>query len=205
MIKLSHKDYVKLCMDLIFDRGYDHVTAEDLYKHCGIGRSTFYYHFPTKDRILLEYYLSDFTLTPERIAWALEGASHWERLLRTHLMMPIHNTKEGSLDTIRRVQAYMITHPGEELIKKMADDTHRLTIPLIRKAQEAGEIRNPSAPELIAELTGTIQQGLVIEWLRHNGQMDMIAALAEELETLYAPIPELCGLTPWKTISDLTL
>jgi AcrR family transcriptional regulator len=41
-------------MDLFASRGFEAVSIEDIVKASGVARGTFYFHFPTKDDVLLE-------------------------------------------------------------------------------------------------------------------------------------------------------
>ncbi|MEZ5093675.1 TetR/AcrR family transcriptional regulator [Nocardioides sp.] len=42
---------VEAAMELFFTRGYDETTMEDVAAHAGIGNSTLYRYFPTKDQL----------------------------------------------------------------------------------------------------------------------------------------------------------
>lgn len=44
---------VSAALDLIFERGYDGTTMEDIAQHAGIGSSTLYRYFPTKESVVI--------------------------------------------------------------------------------------------------------------------------------------------------------
>lgn len=58
---------VDAAMELFFDRGYDATTMEDVAEHAGIGSSTLYRYFPTKDQLGTSL-LGDPSLMAEELA-----------------------------------------------------------------------------------------------------------------------------------------
>ena len=80
----GHKDKVfSTAVRLFIEKGYNNVTINDICDACEITKPTFYYHFKSKQDIILHYYDHVIeNLTPVLIQM-LDTSSHWEQILRS--------------------------------------------------------------------------------------------------------------------------
>jgi len=81
-VQRSRKALTDACMALVIERPYDEITVADIAEKAGVGRSTFYEHYPNKDELLRASLIGAFTALadmttaahdPERLTGWMEG------------------------------------------------------------------------------------------------------------------------------------
>lgn len=82
--------------ELFAERGYQASTMREIARKCGMLSGSIYYHYPTKDALLVAVYEEGVRRLTERVEAALEGRTDpWDRLeatLRAHIAMIVEPT-----------------------------------------------------------------------------------------------------------------
>jgi AcrR family transcriptional regulator len=186
----THKLIIDTAIDLMDHAGYDKVTVDMICKSAGIGRSTFYNHFKSIKDVVLERFSIIETILPEQLVWILAAPSGYEKVLRVHLSFI--NASKGP----ERVMFYNVnlihylTNAGEGNLSKGAYSKQVLT-PLIKQAQDNGEIQNMTDPVQLCDAAITLHWGNLFLWCISGGALNRKDAVIKALEALYLPREDL--------------
>ncbi|MCH4890148.1 TetR/AcrR family transcriptional regulator [Acidaminobacter sp. JC074] len=184
--KKTRQKIIDTAIDLFAEKGYENVSIKEICSKMSFGRSTFYYHFKTKEQILTEYYISDSVYDTKSMSWILTAPNNYERAVRIQLVYNRHLLSIGSDEAIRHFIAATLVAPNEDTIE-FTRKVKQLLIPLIQQCQESGEITNQSNPELLCDVAIRIQNGIIIEYFLYNEKKPLEETLLESLNVLYNP------------------
>ena len=173
---------IKCAFNLFKKRGYNNVTIQDICKESKITKSTFYYHFPTKDSLLDDFNLYSESFVVDNLANFINSESYVEQLWSIYKVYTIPILDAGveinrqgiikNLNCDRKVFA-----PGE-------NDLWDTQIILIEKAQKSGQIKNHMpAVELVTSLIYAMD-GIMMVWCIKNGQLDLLEEFRRVFETM---------------------
>lgn len=137
-------------MALFEQRGYEQVNVDDIVRAAEVSRGTFYFHFPTKEDILVESIRRGEALILERIA-ALPASARLRKLLTT----TVHGFIEA-WDGRRDILPYA----GAVALRRVAlvsgeRDRDPVRLELGRRmeqAQQRGELKSPIPGPMLADI-----------------------------------------------------
>ncbi|MDR0389968.1 MAG: TetR/AcrR family transcriptional regulator [Spirochaetaceae bacterium] len=184
--KLSRSQIRDNAVKLICTMKYEEVTVDLICRSLTISRSTFYNHFKNIDELVTEYCSIREYPQPDQSIWILSAPTAYERLMRGHLSYVIESDKPGRLIIYGIYLKICLTKQDLKdlaIIKRMK----KLLLPLIRQAQERGEIQNNSAPKDLCETAVSVEVGTFLLWCISGGAFDRKKTIIKELETLYNP------------------
>ncbi len=177
MKEKTNEIILNTAIDLFRQNGYSAVTINEICNMCGITKGTFYYHFKTKEDLVLSYYemLSDdmMQIMPE----LLKDKPCIEKVWSC-IEYFIDNTISLGPDLLKNLiqidmnagcnvfSPYWKDHsPAEKIFSKME-------LELIRQGQKSGEIRdNISAEDLLWNFYAGLM-GVAMHWSSVNGKYD---------------------------------
>ena len=174
-------------MTLFLRRGFDSVTIDDICDSADVARATFFLHFPTKEALLIEY--------GERANDELAAAIGAYRGSATAtLRMALKMLAERAVrhpDVVRLVMREMLARPRllSEHDEKTADLINLLAA-VVRRGQKSGEFRRRTEPTVAALTASAAFFALIYTWVRHDGKIDIEAAVAETLDIILNGISE---------------
>jgi TetR/AcrR family transcriptional regulator of autoinduction and epiphytic fitness len=159
---------IRTAVELITAQGYDATTMKQLAREAGIGDATIYKYFPTKERILLEY----FELT---IADALKQLDATPGLPQFTLHEKLQLLVDGVLESLLPDREFV--EIARAIVRKspfvlMRDDMqsqHLLkerVAALIAEAEESGEIAPCDFKTLIGGLFTDYLFAVIMYWLK---------------------------------------
>jgi AcrR family transcriptional regulator len=175
---------------LMCETKYEQVTVDLICRSLKISRSTFYNHFKGIDELVMEYCSIREYPQPEQSVWILSAPTAYEKLMRCHLSYVIESEKPGRL-TIYGIYFKICLTNREQKNFSMTKYMKKLLLPLIRQAQDNGEIQNTAAPEDLCETAISAELGNFFLWCISGGAFDRKKALIRELEALYNPRKDL--------------
>lgn len=171
-------------IDLFTEKGYDNVSIKDICSNMKFGRSTFYYHFKTKEQILSEYYRSESAYNTENMSWILAAPNNLERAFRIQLAYERHVSSLGSDDAIKHfITSSLLNSQGE--YEASFDKVKQLLIPVIEQAQIAGEIKSKIPSNKLCDLALQIQSGIILQYFMTKEKKPREETLVESLKLLY--------------------
>ncbi len=185
-----HLNNTKKTKDLIYEtagrpfreNGYDNVTINKICEACNITKSTFYYHVPSKQDIILNYYdhIID-NLTP--LLMQLVGvSSSWEQflILYDHLRQNIED-----LGPNLNSQLLIINLQENRNTFDLRMDLEEIAVNIVKRGQESGEIRNLSDPRQLYEASAYMFTGYQYMWCTLKGNFDWKGKFRRSLEDIF--------------------
>jgi len=173
---------IEAALALFSKNGYENVTIIDICKKSGITKSTFYYHFDSKESVLDEFIVYSNAYVEENFNKLLSSSDYVEQLWNFYQISgtPVYNagveiSKQLLISNIKKDHNYYT--PGE--FKEW--ETEKL---LILKAQESGQILNTASPEEIAESLVYAMEGVTLVWCINNGSFDLQEKNRKVFETI---------------------
>lgn len=168
---------LRTAIDLFKQKGYSAVTMNEICSACGITKGTFYYHFKTKEDLVVSYYqmLSDdmMQIIPE----LLQDKPCIEKVWAC-MEYFVDNTISLGPDLLKNLiqidmnagckvfSPYLKDRsPGERVFSKME-------LELIRQGQQSGEIRDDIPAEDLLWSFSAALMGVAMHWSSVDGKYD---------------------------------
>jgi AcrR family transcriptional regulator len=164
---------------LIHDKGYDHVTVQDIIDRADVGRSTFYAHFRDKDDLLMSGF------EEVRAAFELDGG---------HIGAAATDAEGQSLlpslaffehaDRSRSVYKALAGRRGAETVKNYI---HRSLSDLVRAHLSSRLADQPTRvpSEAIVEFAVSALLGLALWWMEHDAPYS-----PQQMDEMYRKLTE---------------
>lgn len=169
---------------LFKERGYEKTSVLEICRAANVSEGTFYYHFPTKDDLVRLLVLDPEVMSAVSLGELLSCDTYFEQLVE--FLNAVSNYALDVEPEIMRVYFTTVArHDSEGALKEAFDRQLSVMLPLITKAQRAGEIRNQSDPAVLAKIVDRMYIGSFLNWGYQNGRYDLKKALREKLEALF--------------------
>ena len=182
---------INAAVKLIRARGYESVTIADICNEAGISKNTFYYHFKSKDNVMLGSFMTiPRELRAEQVANIIQAENHYEKYWLMYEPM-IDFFESAGKDITRRVLTMNMLRDVGTFKKPMNDDLIRLEASILKKGQEVGEFRNTSEPEHIIHLAFSAFMGKLALWCMNKIEFDLKNHILLLLETTLDVKPDL--------------
>ncbi|WP_040978437.1 TetR/AcrR family transcriptional regulator [Oceanobacillus jeddahense] len=169
----TKKQILNTALKLFSEKGYDHVTVDEIVKESNSSKGSFYFHFESKHNIILEkfkeidhYYSEYYNAFPKDL-------SAPEKIILFVNKQMSYIQSELGLDLMRVIYSNALM-PGQN--KYFIDQDRPLfTIieSIIEEGQQKGEIKTTSSVE---ELKFIVVQGLmgaIYHWCMNTGSYDL--------------------------------
>lgn len=180
----THQQIISAAIALILENGYESVSIDAICKQLSISRSTFYNHFNGKDQLISEYFHELVEFTPTQIAWIYDAPTAYERAVRVQLAYLLCSTSTAKERLYNIHLKAMLSSPCMENLSSM-DTARALMTPLIRQAQEAGEILSKESADQLCETALILNMGNLFTWAVADDSFDRIASHIRTLEVLF--------------------
>lgn len=176
---------LQCALELIKKNGYNKVTIPDICNAASITKSTFYYHFKSKNDLI-----GDFT---DQLGYIVRD-SYSDILLQETYLKQIwavfsiffQANIEAGPAIVKQVYISYINQSNHQHFPR-SSVTWDIVVKLMEKAQQAGQIKNSQSPENIAEAAFELLRGLTITWAIDEGGFDLEVANKRVLTTLLLP------------------
>lgn len=171
--ELSTKDFIReTAMDLFREKGYENVTLMDICRACNITKRTFYYHFESKNDVLsgiIDYW----GIKAERLMSAMVSEERSVDILWKLMRVYCEHSQKYGPNIMKQVYISMLEN-GKDVRFPYKMYLYNLAVELLRKAQEAGEIKNPSNPDETVFILYHAFRSISISWAAENGPYDLV-------------------------------
>jgi AcrR family transcriptional regulator len=160
------------------EQGYNETTVEDLCNAAGIGRSTFYLHFESKERLLVEFALATADGVSSDVDDAVRHGSFDDEIeaFVAGLASRMEHTPRSLAITVMR-QVALNSVAARELGRDqiLFDD---VLSRIVRDGQQQGRIR----PDIVPDDVGEVMAGMVVDALQRWAAGDVDRTLRESLD-----------------------
>ncbi len=168
---------------LFNEYGYDRVTIKDICQEANIGKTTFYYHFKSKEALL-----EDCINQPEPVPFDILNhiitmESCWEQIWYLAYYVTSKVEAMGHVVYNQVIKANLDENKGtfDILNNKLLS----IVLPIMDKAKENGEIHNPVKSEDLINASWILHTGLYTQWCVQNGAFNLAKKELELLEIMY--------------------
>lgn len=183
-------------LDLIKEKGYDSVTLKDICIAANISKPTFYYHFKSKEDLLLQFYQIPVDNVISNVTSILMEETHIEQFWK--LIEPLVDFIVESGTEITKHMVYALTnqHIQPFDISGPQKDQIELGFKIIERAQLSGEIRNSYDPSILFSTAQAQFLGIILVWSAANGKFDFKNEVRLAMEACFDVKPELRKASP---------
>ncbi len=145
------------------EAGFQKAQIDRIVERAGVARGTFYFHFPTKEHVLLELQRRAETNITERIAESPRRAESLSDYL--HQVVDVINTERVEDPELQReMLAMYVREPRAGFVEPMREPLLVEMIDFFLECAERGELRDDLAPE---DLVGIFMRSL-FGWVAIN-------------------------------------
>ncbi|GBR75837.1 type I secretion outer membrane protein TolC [Candidatus Termititenax persephonae] len=169
--------------------GYEQTTIEQICEASGISKNTYYYYFKSKEDLLLACIGEYENLSSRCLAdILLSGESYFEQLWLVQ-KQGLNFIRSVGIDFFRELKN--LHSLRNVLYSRNWQDDFEVKVAIVRKAQEAGEIRNQAEARGLALATGVVFLGILAIWVSAQLKFDLEKVLRSCLENTFDLRPDL--------------
>ena len=179
---------IDCALALFKEHGYNNVTIQQICKSAGITKSTFYYHFPSKEALIEGYTDQISRSTQENFSDILALDSHIKQLWAIFNSYTQKNNEYGA-SIVNQVYSTML-NTCDEINFPQSLSLFNTVVILIEKAQKAKEIDNLAPACDIAEILYYGSRGIVYSWAVEQGAFRLEDKFKDLFNTLLLPAKE---------------
>lgn len=169
-------------IDLFRKEGYSNVSINQICAAANVSKTTFYYHYKSKDSLIADFYAKTNYNVKEQLVSILSAENVLDQLWNI-CEMYIRPVSDAGTEIIRELY---INNLKKDVLSIAPQDIYMkdAMITLIRRAKTAGQLMNPASAE---ELYGTLVyllDGVAFIWATKNGEFDILAESRLVFDTL---------------------
>ena len=186
---IKHTILVK-SIELFKKNGFDHVTINEICEACNITKRTFYYHYQSKNTLLLNY----FSLVDENIEAVIKDVDKEKTWLDKCWKLKkifICGIADLNTDIVKNLIKIDMEQQNKMFSFKLNDFDPNLTklrqsvIEYTHKAQEAGELDSTASAEELSYCFASAFLGLAVNWSSTGGEFDLVEASKKYFYQIY--------------------
>ncbi|WP_312048035.1 TetR/AcrR family transcriptional regulator [Anaerotignum sp.] len=186
---IKHTILVK-SIELFKKNGFDHVTINEICEACNITKRTFYYHYQSKNTLLLNY----FSLVDENIEAAIRDVDNEKTWLDKCWKLKkifICGIADLNTDIVKNLIKIDMEQQNKMFSFKLNNFDPNLTklrqsvIEYTYKAQEEGEIDSTASAEDLSYCFASAFLGLAVNWSSTGGEFDLVEASKKYFYHIY--------------------
>ena len=168
-MKITKEEISKAAIHLFLEKGYSHVTIQDICDEIKITKPTFYNYISSKEELILDLYDVTISSLVSNTYQLVDVDTHYEQLLVIFSTI-IRDTKKYGYDLYS--QMFIANLKENHHSFDMRDTLTTLCILIIKKAQDKKEILNTSSPEMIYHALAHMFTGFEALWCIQKGEND---------------------------------
>lgn len=188
MSNKSTKDLIiETANKLFLEKGYKNVTVVDICEALNISKTTFYYHLKSKEEIILHFYDSVTHNISQYLLSILSMDNYWDQLMICFDSLIDEAYKYGP-DFFSQM---LISNLKEDYGSyDFREELTNIAVMIIKKGQEAGQIRNRNSAEELYKASAYAFFGHETTWCIKKGNFEWKASMRKSLENIFDVAPE---------------
>ncbi len=178
MIKQTKGDKTKqhlyqCAINLFKEKGYEHVSVDEIVRTAGTAKGTFYIYFKSKVDII-SHMLHKYDHYYDELEKALDPANKATANLFIIIQSSCQFTKDNiGLDLLRVLYANQLTDPSQQGDLHNNRSLYRVINNLVEQAQLAGDFNRQIDAKLTSEWIVRSIRGTFYEWCLQDGAFDL--------------------------------
>lgn len=181
----TRENILNCSMELIKERGYKNVTVNEICKQAGITKTTFYYHFASKEALLEDFTVHIGHIAEKNLTSILVQETFSQQICEIFTLYCTNDINVGH-EIVKQIFISKLTS-GQEKDFPNSAYLYPTVVNLVAKAQSAGEITNTAKPELITHLLYQALRGQILTWATENGSFDLVEIVKMMINTILSP------------------
>lgn len=166
-------------LDLIAEKGYDHVSVQDICQAVGVSTGAFYHHFSGKDDIIVESYRRYDEHFEAYVNSYLSDLSPLDKIVEA-IKYQVKYAEDMGVETMQQFYRSQLQAGREFFISSTRKFPLMLT-QMISDAQQTGVISNTiTAPQITRHLL-RFSRGMIYDWCAHNGSYPIVKETSASL------------------------
>lgn len=134
--KEDKRDFILTKATNLFRRyGLEKISMNDIAKECGMGKSSLYYYFKSKNEVFADVISNDINVAVENIRLSVNKETNPKDKLKTYIVVRMNELKERALKYTTISEEYMKNYA---FISKIRDDFKENEISIIQQILEEG-------------------------------------------------------------------
>jgi AcrR family transcriptional regulator len=162
------------------EKGFHNVTIDEICNLAGITKSTFYYHYQSKERLLLDFYDNAGNLTTETLKLLATSDNCWQKLWAC-IEPSIDWTVEAGAAILSQV---FITSIQNQISAFGIGNNLEIIQGIINIGQKTGQFKNISDPKDLFENIRSTIVGIAVLWCIDGGSYDEKQVIRNNLISL---------------------
>lgn len=179
---------IETAYGLFKEKDYEKVTLNEICAACSITKTTFYYHFTSKEEIISDFYESVTVSLAEQLINVLSAENYWEQFMAIFDTL-IDASEQVGPDLLG--QLFIANLRADKGTFDFNDDLTKMAVMILERAQKAGEIRNTSDPLALYSAASHAFEGYEVMWCIKNGSYDRKTVLRSAFEEIFDVTPAL--------------
>lgn len=179
----SKETIKKIAYKLFQEKGYNNVSLKEIFAAAEISKTTFYYHFNSKEDLL-----EDFTIQPEplsldavNIVFSMD--SYWEQLWYLTYVTCVKIMEIGPSIYKQVFQLNIENNKGT--FDLLNYKTASVFFPMIKKGQETGVFKNQTPAEILIQMAWTMYTGILAQWCINDGDFNLAERVMNLFQNIY--------------------
>ncbi len=155
---------------LLWKRGYDATSPNQVLEHSGVGKGSFYHHFKSKKSLAVAAMDNRADELIKEANQIFAGGQYWLDKFEHYLMLPRDGMAGCRLGRITLDPSVVEDADLQRPIKRYFTHLHQLMSSTLEEAQRSGDMETTVAPEQLAyTIIASMQGGFVVSRACNNG------------------------------------
>lgn len=171
---------------------FDRVTVKQICEQCGVTKKAFYYHYSSKDDLILDYY-NNVRQKMRAFPRPEEGGADYREQIWAYLEYYIDSTLRLGSDLLKTLIRIDMDH-GCRLFSPFTTGQYvgpvtyeTSVVELVSRGQRAGQIRGDvPARDLLMSFSAALI-GIAVHWSSSGGRYDEKAELRKQFDVILHP------------------
>lgn len=177
---------LQCALELIKKDGYSNVTIQQICREAAITKSTFYYHFESKEHLLEDFTNQVGYIVEDNYSNILMQDTYIKQLWEIFKIYFVRNHEVGA-EITKQVFISSLDAGDQEDFPRSAY-AWKMVLNLIEKAKKEGQIFNPYTAEEIGEALYSATRGCCVTWSIENGSFDLIEKCRNVMNAILIPV-----------------
>ena len=179
----SKKAIKQIAYQLFKDHGYNNVSLKDICAAAQISKTTFYYHFNSKEALLEDFIEQPEPTSLDIVSVVFSMDSRWEQLWYLTYITIVEIMNAGPAIYKQIIQSNIESNKGT--FDLLNSRTVNVFVPIIKKGQETGEFKNKIPAESLIQMAWTAYLGLLTQWCISVGEFNLAEREMQLFQDLY--------------------
>ena len=171
----KRREIIESAIPIISAGNFDEISVSDICKATGISVGTFYHYFTAKNDLLVGLFALVDAHISDNVKPLLVPGNEPENLFLFAKGWAEHVAANG----IARSRLISAIEPADTDAFGEKREAVKILEEIMRKGQEKKQITLAHSPEELTRMFLLAMRGVTVDWSRHNGQYDAVAAMEE--------------------------